>query len=86
MSDDDNLLERVARRAELLNQMRGIVDYDNPLYVPVRKAKYVAELHNSFLLTPWLTVRPNLQLLAHPGGSEEIKDAWVVGNQVTVKF
>lgn len=86
MSDDDNLLERVARRAELLNQMRGIVDYDNLLYVPVRKAEYVAELHYSFLLTPWLTVRPNLQLLAYPGGSEEIKDAWVVGNQVTVKF
>ena len=27
-----------------------------------------------------------LQLLAHPGGSEEIKNAWVIGNQVTVKF
>ena len=78
--------DRVARRAQLLNQMRGIEDYDNPLYVPVRKAEYAAELHYSFRVTPWLTVRPNLQLLAHPGGSEEIKNAWVIGNQVTVKF
>ena len=45
-----------------------------------------AELHYSFRATPWLTVRPNLQLLVHPGGSEEIKNAWVLGNQVTVKF
>ncbi|MBW7984201.1 carbohydrate porin [Enterobacillus tribolii] len=78
--------DRVARRAQLLNQMRGIDDYDNPLYVPVRKAEYAAELHYSLRITPWLAVRPNLQLLAHPGGSEEIKDAWVVGNQVTIKF
>ena len=78
--------DKVARRAQLLNQMRGIEDYDNPLYVPVRKAEYAAELHYSFRVTPWLTVRPNLQLLAHPGGSEEIKNAWVIGNQVTVKF
>ena len=78
--------DRVARRAQLLNQMRGIDDYDNPLYVPVRRAEYAAELHYSFRATPWLTVRPNLQLLVHPGGSEEIKNAWVLGNQVTIKF
>ncbi|EPV8391526.1 carbohydrate porin [Klebsiella sp. 141161] len=77
---------KVARRAQLQNQMRGIDDYDDPLYVPVRKSEYAAELHYSFHVTPWLTLRPNLQLLAHPGGIEEIKDAWVIGNQVTIKL
>ncbi len=77
---------KVARRAQLQNQMRGIDDYDDPLYVPVRRSEYAAELHYSFRVTPWLTLRPNLQLLAHPGGIEEIKDAWVIGNQVTIKL
>ncbi|MGG8085743.1 carbohydrate porin [Klebsiella aerogenes] len=77
---------KVARRAQLQNQMRGIDDYDDPLYVPVRRSEYAAELHYSFHVTPWLTLRPNLQLLAHPGGIEEIKDAWVIGNQVTLKL
>lgn len=77
---------KVARRAQLQNQMRGIDDYDDPLYVPVRRSEYAAELHYSFHVTPWLTLRPNLQLLAHPGGIEEIKDAWVIGNQVTIKL
>ncbi|HEM8666078.1 carbohydrate porin [Klebsiella sp. 141153] len=77
---------KVARRAQLQNQMRGIDDYADPLYVPVRRSEYAAELHYSFHVTPWLTLRPNLQLLAHPGGIEEIKDAWVIGNQVTLKL
>ncbi len=77
---------KVARRAQLQNQMRGIDDYADPLYVPVRRSEYAAELHYSFRVTPWLTLRPNLQLLAHPGGIEEIKDAWVIGNQVTIKL
>ncbi|EPG6798244.1 carbohydrate porin [Klebsiella aerogenes] len=77
---------KVALRAQLQNQMRGIDDYDDPLYVPVRRSEYAAELHYSFHVTPWLTLRPNLQLLAHPGGIEEIKDAWVIGNQVTIKL
>ncbi|WP_325079964.1 carbohydrate porin [Klebsiella aerogenes] len=77
---------KVARRAQLQNQMRGIDDYDDPLYVPVRRSEYAAELHYSFRVTPWLTLRPNFQLLAHPGGIEEIKDAWVIGNQVTIKL
>ncbi|HDT1382836.1 TPA: carbohydrate porin [Klebsiella aerogenes] len=77
---------KVARRAQFQNQMRGIDDYADPLYVPVRRSEYAAELHYSFRVTPWLTLRPNLQLLAHPGGIEEIKDAWVIGNQVTIKL
>ncbi|EGM3940011.1 carbohydrate porin, partial [Escherichia coli] len=49
-------------------------------------AEYVAELHYSFVVTPWLTLRPNVQLLIDPGGVSEIDDAWVVGTQITIKL
>lgn len=77
---------RLTRRAQLLNQKKGISDYDNPAYTPVRHAEYAAELHYSAKLTPWLTLRPNLQYLLHPGGVEEIKHAWVLGTEVQMHF
>jgi len=38
------------------------------------------------VVTPWLTLRPNVQLLIDPGGVSEIDDAWVVGTQITIKL
>ena len=77
---------KVARRAQLLNDKKGLDDYDNPAWTPVRDAEYAAELHYSFVVTPWLTLRPNVQLLIDPGGVSEIDDAWVVGTQITIKL
>lgn len=77
---------RLAHKAQLLNQEKGINDYDDPAYTPVRHSEYVTELNYSLKLTPWFTLRPNLQFLVHPGGVEEIKNAWVVGSQVAIRF
>lgn len=76
---------RVARRARLLNELKG-ADSDSAAYTPVRKAEYAGELHYSAKVTPWFTLRPNIQFLIHPGGNEEIKDAWVIGSQVLLTF
>ena len=78
--------ERVAERARLLNARKGTEDYDNSAWTPVRGAEYVAELHYSLALTPWFTLRPNVQFLSGPGGVKEVKDAWVLGTQITLKL
>lgn len=77
---------RLAHRAELANGLKGISDYQDPLYQPVRSAEYAAEIHYSAAITPWLTLRPNIQLIANPGGAEEVKDAWILGAQTTISF
>jgi len=76
----------VARHAKLVNQVSGIDDYDNPAFMPVRDTEYDAEIHYGFAVTNWLTVRPNLQYIAHPGGVSEIDDAFVAGLKFITKF
>ncbi|ENY5058595.1 carbohydrate porin [Salmonella enterica] len=76
----------LSRRAELANSMKGISDYQNPLYQPVRNAEYAAEIHYSAVITPWLTLRPNIQLIANPGGVNEIKKVWILGMQTAISF
>lgn len=78
--------ERVAERARLLNERKGVEDYDDSAWTPVRGAEYAAELHYSLAVTPWFILRPNVQLLRHPGGVSEVKDAWVLGTQVILKL
>ncbi|TKI05358.1 carbohydrate porin [Martelella alba] len=76
----------VAKRYRLLNEGKGIEDDTNPAYSPVRSAEYVTELNHNVAITPWFTLRPNVQLLAHPGGAENVKDAWVFSTQVMLRF
>lgn len=77
---------KVAERARLSNQLKGIDDYDNPSWTPVRGSEYVAELNYNYVVTPWLKLRPNVQLLIHPGGVSEIKNAWVFGSQISISL
>lgn len=78
--------DRVAERARLQNELKGAEDYDDPTWTPVRGAEYAAELHYSIAVTPWFTLRPNVQFLSGIGGVKEVKDAWVLGTQVTLKL
>ena len=78
--------ERVAERARLLNERKGVEDYDDPAWTPIRGAEYAAELHYSLVVTPWFILRPNIQFLRQPGGVSEIKDGWVLGSQIIVKL
>ncbi|MGV8859653.1 MAG: carbohydrate porin [Pseudomonas sp.] len=73
-------------RARLVNQISGIDDYDNPNYLPVQSTEYNAEIYYGFHVTNWLTVRPNLQFIKHPGGVDQVDDALVAGLKIQSKF
>ncbi len=73
-------------RAKLVNQLSGIEDYDNPGYLPVQDTEYDAEIYYGFHVTNWLTVRPNLQYIKHPGGVDQVENAIVAGLKVQSKF
>lgn len=73
-------------RARLLNEISGISDYDNPGYVPVQKTEYNSEIYYGVHVTDWLTIRPNLQFVKHPGGVDEVDNAVVAGIKIQSKF
>jgi porin len=76
----------VQDRARLANALSGIDDYDNPAFVPVQDTEYDAELYYGVHLANWLTVRPNLQYIRHPGGVDEVDNALVAGLKIQSKF
>ncbi|WP_046786239.1 carbohydrate porin [Pseudomonas putida] len=74
------------KNAALTNLVNGIEDYDDPNYLPVQQTEYNAELNYGLHVTDWLTVRPNLQFVRHPGGVTAVDDAWVGGLKVQATF
>ncbi|MBC3239347.1 porin [Pseudomonas lurida] len=76
----------VTKRQQLLNDSTGIIDYDNPLYVPVQHSEYNIELNYGVHVTDWLTVRPNVQYVRNPGGVYEVDNAWVAGVKLQASF
>ena len=74
------------RNATLTNLANGIEDYEDSAYLPVQETEYNAELNYGVHVTDWLTVRPNLQFVRHPGGVQEVDDAWVGGLKVQANF
>ena len=76
----------VQDRVRLTNLINGINDYDNPGYLPVQDTEYNSEIYYGFHVTDWLTVRPNLQYVKHPGGVDQVDDALVAGLKIQSKF
>ncbi|QCI12859.1 porin [Pseudomonas putida] len=74
------------KNAALTNVVNGVDDYADPDYLPVQETEYNAELNYGVHFTDWLTVRPNLQFVRHPGGVREVDDAWVAGLKVQATF
>ncbi|BBH47776.1 carbohydrate porin [Pseudomonas sp. KU43P] len=74
------------KNARLANQAAGLVDYDNPGYLPVQDTEYSAELYYGIHLADWLTVRPNLQYIRHPGGVSQVDDAVIAGLKIQSTF
>lgn len=70
---------RVAANERLLNEVLG---HD----VPVQSSEYVSELFYGWTPWPSVTLRPNLQFVLHPGGSDAYKSEIVVGLKTTVSF
>ncbi|WP_285420857.1 carbohydrate porin [Pseudomonas sp. efr-133-TYG-5] len=76
----------VKKNAELLNASNGVSDYDNPVFSPVRETEYNYEINYGFHVTNWLTVRPNLQYITHPGGVDQVDNALVAGLKIQSTF
>ena len=54
--------------------------------VPVQSSEYVAELFYGWTPVPYMTLRPNLQCVIHPGGAQTYENDIVVGLKTTLKF
>lgn len=78
--------EDVKKNAELVNAANGVSDYDDPLFSPLRSTEYNYEVNYGFHVTNWLTVRPNLQYITHPGGVDEVDNALVAGLKIQSVF
>jgi porin len=76
----------VKKNAELLNASNGVSDYDNPVFSPIRETEYNYEVNYGFHVTNWLTVRPNLQYITHPGGVDAVDNALVAGLKIQSVF
>jgi porin len=78
--------DAVTKRQRQINETTGIDDYDNPQFVPVQHSEYDIELNYGVHVTDWLTVRPNVQYVRHPGGVYEVDNAWVAGVKLQASF
>ena len=76
----------VRKHARLVNDLNGVDDYDNPAYMPIQDTEYNAEIYYGVHVADWLTVRPNLQYIKHPGGVNDVDDALVAGLKIQSKF
>ncbi len=54
--------------------------------LPGQTYEMVLEWTYAIPLTPWLTVQPDIQYIINPNGRRTVKDALVVGAQLTIQF
>jgi porin len=52
----------------------------------VRGSEYPAELYYSIVAASWLTLRPNVQYIRHPGGLDNGPNVVVLGLKANVTF
>lgn len=76
----------VRKNAQLLNEAGGFTDYSQAGYAPLRGTEYNYEINYGFHVTNWLTVRPNLQYVTHPGGVDKVDNALVAGLKIQSVF
>lgn len=81
-----SVADDVSKRQRLVNQINNVSDYDDPNYLPVQGDEYSAEIYYGAKITNWLTLRPNLQYIVHPGGVNQVDSALVGGLMVRASF
>ncbi|MGH8463647.1 MAG: carbohydrate porin, partial [Pseudomonas sp.] len=74
------------KNAQALNQANCVSDYNDSLFRPIQDTEYSAELYYGIHLADWLTVRPNLQYIRHPGGVSQVDDALIGGIKIQSSF
>ncbi len=77
--------EDVQKNRKLINAGNGFNDYQAG-FLPIQDTEYNAEINYGFHVTNWLTVRPNLQYVKHPGGVDKVDDALVAGLKIQSVF
>jgi porin len=72
---------------------RRAVDWQMNLSAPgqgesafVRGSEYPAEIYYSMVVASWLTLRPNIQYIRHPGGLDNGPNVVVLGLKANVTF
>ncbi|HEY7251691.1 MAG TPA: carbohydrate porin [Methylomirabilota bacterium] len=40
----------------------------------------------ALVVTPWLTIQPDIQYIVHPSGKSSVSNALVVGVQLSLQF
>ncbi len=69
-----------------LSQYQQDRDFIAPGTIEVQTWEAAAEIDYGALITPWLTLRPNVQYILRPGGAGIIPDALVIGLYAQVLF
>ncbi|WP_318781381.1 carbohydrate porin [Pseudomonas sp. Marseille-Q5115] len=72
--------------AEAVNAANDVSSYDDSAYLPVQRTEYSAELNYGIHVANWLTLRPNVQYIRHPGGVSQVDDALIGGLKVQASF
>jgi porin len=54
--------------------------------VAVQSNEYPVELYYTFRVGNWLSLRPNIQYIVHPGGTSQNDNVLVLGLKAGVKF
>ena len=49
-------------------------------------AEMVVEFTYKAILTPWLYIQPDAQLIINPGGTQDLNNAFVIGGRVSINF
>jgi porin len=81
-----SVADDVSKRQRLVNDLNNVSDYDDPRYLPVQGDEYSAEIYYGAKITNWLTLRPNLQYVVHPGGVNQVDSALVGGLMIRASF
>ncbi|MFJ4156286.1 carbohydrate porin [Pseudomonas sp. NPDC089752] len=81
-----SVADDVSKRQRLINEINNVSDYDNPRYLPVQGDEYSAEIYYGFKMTNWLTLRPNVQYIKHPGGVNQVDSALLAGLMIRASF
>ena len=74
------------KNANAQNQAAAVYDYDDPAFMPLQDTECNAELYYGIHAANWLTVRPNLQYVRHPGGVDRVDNALVAGLKLQLSF
>ena len=77
--------EEISDGQELANSVLGSFGLP-PLFPSIADYELVFEASYRAQLTAWWTLQPDIQWVIHPGGSDDLPDAWVFSVLTTLRF